>query len=402
MNQLPYCVLIVDDEPMVLELATRNYMRLGFLCDTAEDGDEAATKCVANNYDAVVTDLKMPNRNGHSLAVELLGQPSRPVVVVATAIISPRISCDLVIRGIDKVLHKPINHLQLAGNLRTLMQSRRSRLQQATQPNSTEARPASAESKDSHSKDASVAADSDDVPHRQSDCNVEMDRPHRVLVVDDEPMLRSLAQRAFINDGFECETAEDGCVAAKLFSERAYDAVVTDLRMPIRNGHSLALELLAHRPRPVVVITTGIIEPELSHDLMKRGAALVMHKPIDHSHLTATVRDLLNPSTESCNEDADSGDHHNNRDAETEWQMQTANGLMSESVDLYLHCTSMEHDANEIAAWVERDPELRDRIMEQANSCISDSPVSPADSTLQAVIRIGPKRVAQLAITPHE
>ena len=224
----------------------------------------------------------------------------------------------------------------------------------------------------------------------------------RILVVDDEPMLRSLAQRAFISDGFACETAKDGCVAAKMFAEHPYDAVITDLRMPVRNGHSLAMEVLNYRPRPVLVITTGIIEPELSNDLMNQGAALVMHKPIDHSHLTATVRDILSRPLETNDVCTDSGRHLDTQDAKADRQAESVNRLMDDSVDLYLRCTSMEHDPNVIAEWVDRDSRLRERVMAQANTWNSDCAVRPAESTLQAVVRIGPKRVAQLAIMHHE
>lgn len=400
MGQLPYRVLIVDDDPMVRDLATRNFVRLGFLCDTAEDGQAAATKCAANDYDAVVTDLKMPNRNGHSLAVELLEQPLRPVVVVATAIIESRISRDLVARGIDRIVQKPVDHFQLAGSLRTLMQSRRARLQRDV-PTAKAASQASTEPDNSPSHDVSAVADSNQGPHGLSDREFEINRSHRVLVVDDEPTLRALAQRSFTGDGFECDTAEDGCVAAKMFAARSYDAVVTDVRMPVRNGHALAAEILNHRPLPVVVIATGIIESQLSNDLMKRGAALVMHKPLDYSRLTTTIRELLSRRPETS-EDYDSCGHQlDSPDATSDEPPQIANGLKDESVDLYLRCTSIEHDPDVIAEWVESDPELRNRVIKQANASKSEVPLPPSGSTLQAVIRIGPKRVGQLALMGH-
>ena len=401
MDQSPYRVLIVDDEPMVRELALRNFIRLGFVCDTAEDGDVAAAKYATNNYDAVVTDLKMPNRNGHSLAVELLAQPSPPVVVVTTAIIEARISRDLVTRGIDKIFHKPVDHLQLATSLRTLIQSRRARTQHDVKNISAETHPASALPNDFLPENAGVIANPGLAIPASSSHSDRDGHPHRVLVVDDEPMLRSLLQRALINDGFDCSTAENGCEAAEKYSEHPYDVVVTDLRMPIRNGHSFAREILRHRPRPVVVITTGIVEPQIMNDLMDQGAALVMHKPISHVHLTATIRDLLSRPVETDADDANSGQHRNESGAVTGKATQAANGIMDDSVEIYLRCTSAEYDSSEVAEWVERDPELRQRVMKQANTWVSGSPVLPAQSTLQAVIRIGPKQVAQLAITDH-
>ena len=63
--------LVVDDEPQVRELTSRALARYRFQCDQACDGEEALEACNRVAYDAVVTDLRMPRRHGHSLAVEL-------------------------------------------------------------------------------------------------------------------------------------------------------------------------------------------------------------------------------------------------------------------------------------------------------------------------------------------
>ena len=56
----------------------------------------------------------MPNRNGHSLAVDLLAGKSRPVVIVHTSVNEPRLTKDLLLRGVDEVVYKPTNYKALA------------------------------------------------------------------------------------------------------------------------------------------------------------------------------------------------------------------------------------------------------------------------------------------------
>lgn len=110
----PYKTLIVDDEPHVRELTSRALSAYNFVCDTAEDGNHALALCGAQHYDAVVTDLRMPNRHGHSFVCELLQHPSPPHIFVVTGLSEPRLARELVIRGVDDVLQKPVDYDELA------------------------------------------------------------------------------------------------------------------------------------------------------------------------------------------------------------------------------------------------------------------------------------------------
>lgn len=116
--------LIVDDEAQIRQLASRALSREGFCCDLAADGNEAQRKLGCDRYDLVVMDLRMPNRHGHSLASELLLQPDRPLVVVLTALADPRMTKDLLTRGVDDVVFKPVNYPNFAAKLRGLVNRR--------------------------------------------------------------------------------------------------------------------------------------------------------------------------------------------------------------------------------------------------------------------------------------
>lgn len=109
-----YRTLIVDDEPHVRELTSRALSAYNFQCDIAEDGNQAIAMCNASQYDAVVTDLRMPNRHGHSFVCELLERAQPPHIFVVTGLSEPRLARELVIRGVDDVLQKPIDYDELA------------------------------------------------------------------------------------------------------------------------------------------------------------------------------------------------------------------------------------------------------------------------------------------------
>ncbi|MEM6331511.1 MAG: response regulator, partial [Planctomycetota bacterium] len=106
--------LVVDDEPQVRDLTSRALARCRFDCDTAADGQEALELCGANDYHVVLTDIRMPRRHGHALAVELLSRPDPPHVVVLTGLAEPRLVRDLLRRGVSDVICKPVDYAVLA------------------------------------------------------------------------------------------------------------------------------------------------------------------------------------------------------------------------------------------------------------------------------------------------
>jgi hypothetical protein len=68
----------------------------------------------------------MPQKNGHSLAVSLLDQPSPPVVIALTGVTDVRLSDDLLKRGVRRVLFKPINFFELAREVKGFVDSAQS------------------------------------------------------------------------------------------------------------------------------------------------------------------------------------------------------------------------------------------------------------------------------------
>ena len=119
-------VLVVEDELAVQKLIVRGLVQQGFSCDTANDGVEAEQQVAQTQYDAVITDLKMPNKHGHALAVHLLTLSPRPVIVVHTSVVEPKLAKDLLVRGVDDILFKPFDFSLLAAKVKALVERRAS------------------------------------------------------------------------------------------------------------------------------------------------------------------------------------------------------------------------------------------------------------------------------------
>ena len=112
------------------------------------------------------------------------------------------------------------------------------------------------------------------------------------LVVDDDVIPRKMMGFALQAAGFDCAYAFNGNDALAKVSDRDFDLVVTDLKMPGRNGHSLAVELLTRTPRPIITVHTGIEDPRLAEDLMRRGVDDVVYKPTNYSVFAAKMKGL--------------------------------------------------------------------------------------------------------------
>jgi two-component system, OmpR family, response regulator TctD len=117
--------------------------------------------------------------------------------------------------------------------------------------------------------------------------------PRRALVVDDEPTVHRLVSIALRRAGFVCDAAEDGLLAAALAVRRRYDVVVTDLRMPNKDGFALVADLLEMAERPVVVIYTGAADQDMARDFLARGADHFAFKPTDLALLAARIKSLV-------------------------------------------------------------------------------------------------------------
>ncbi|MEO6594680.1 MAG: sigma-54 dependent transcriptional regulator [Planctomycetota bacterium] len=101
-----------------------------------------------------------------------------------------------------------------------------------------------------------------------------------VLLADDEPLSRDYLQEAMQSLGFEVYVVDDGRQAIEALTRRAFDLVVTDLKMPRADGMAvLAAAKQAEPDRPVVLVTAhGTMH--VAVQAMRQGADDVLEKPV--------------------------------------------------------------------------------------------------------------------------
>jgi len=103
----------------------------------------------------------------------------------------------------------------------------------------------------------------------------------RILVADDEEGVRSYIAEALELAGHEVTQAENGEAALRLASEKAFDLLITDLRMPRLDGMALIRSLRPQQPELEVVVLTAHGAVDSAVEAMKLGAFDYLQKPID-------------------------------------------------------------------------------------------------------------------------
>lgn len=119
------------------------------------------------------------------------------------------------------------------------------------------------------------------------------DRPVRVLVVDDELIVRKLVTQVLKSAGYEIAgEAGDGRRAVEMYRMRRPDIVTLDVQMPIMDGFEALEQIRQADPKAVVVMLTNRMEKELVTRILKAGARDYIIKPIDRKLILAKLRKI--------------------------------------------------------------------------------------------------------------
>lgn len=120
----------------------------------------------------------------------------------------------------------------------------------------------------------------------------------RILVVDDEPVLRRTLERALTSLGYEVTVVADGASAYQLIMEESFGVVLVDVHMPQMAGDTLCVAVLRSRPELAgrLVIMTGDPWSAQQNWPPELQACPILAKPFGLELLERVVADALNTS----------------------------------------------------------------------------------------------------------
>ena len=118
-----------------------------------------------------------------------------------------------------------------------------------------------------------------------------MGRVLTILVVDDEPAIRSAIVRYFAGLGHVVDAAGSGSEAHALLESRRYDALLLDLRMPDTSGDAIYRELLERDPTHAsrVIFLTGDVQSDSTQQFIQDSGRASVMKPFTFDELTRVV-----------------------------------------------------------------------------------------------------------------
>jgi DNA-binding NarL/FixJ family response regulator len=117
---------------------------------------------------------------------------------------------------------------------------------------------------------------------------------YRVMVVDDEPLIRSLLDKYFKTDPrFEVDIVEDSSFIMKGPLTKQYDLIVFDVLMPNVNGIELLQNLMHANPSLKTLAITGMANEGLLRKIMDLGCLGVLRKPIKRNDFMTAIYKAL-------------------------------------------------------------------------------------------------------------
>lgn len=118
----------------------------------------------------------------------------------------------------------------------------------------------------------------------------------RILLVDDEGMIRQLMAGVLEGQGFSVVQAEDGKSAIKVFSENPVDLVILDMIMPGMKGEEVLKALRTISPGVRVIVSSGFMSEEQRDRLKEFGIEDFLDKPYREEDVLLSVRRILSKS----------------------------------------------------------------------------------------------------------
>ena len=114
----------------------------------------------------------------------------------------------------------------------------------------------------------------------------------RILVIDDNLMIRKIIRNIFIKENYEIEEAENGVEGLEMIENKSYDLVITDILMPKMEGLELIMHLKRDFPKIKIIAISGG-KPYYLYMAKKLGIERVFTKPLDLQELLNAVKKII-------------------------------------------------------------------------------------------------------------
>ncbi len=273
---MPPKALVVDDDAEIREMLAEYLATQGFEVLTAANGLEALLRVKRERPAAVVLDLMMPRLGGLETLKRIRAFDPAAKVVIVSGRLDSEVRRQALALGAAGVLEKPVSLADLVAALGEIESAPR----RPTQP---------AERAETREPPVAPAAE-----------------PGRILIVDDEPEMRTMLSDLLALLGYSAREVSNGAAAVREIVAAPPDVVLLDINMPGLSGIDALLSgidalptIRALAPQAAVIMVSGTEDAATAKRALAYGAFDYVVKPIDQTYLRRAIETaLLTPQPE--------------------------------------------------------------------------------------------------------
>ncbi len=244
-------ILVVDDELAFREALHHAFSKKGHQVATAISTDHAMNLMASQTFDLIVLDIVMPGESGTVLLKTIRAAQNRVPVVIYSVHVNATLEKEMQQAGANEVLHKSISLEVLVDRTERVLLSAGKSL--GSMPGAKK----------------------------------------RLLVVDDEKLIRQMLVLFFGKKGYQVLEAASGEEAIESVKTGKPDIVLLDMSMGGMNGLETLKKLLEIHPNLGVIMATAMQDDDMVRQAMERGAYGYVLKPFDFLYLELVVSSKL-------------------------------------------------------------------------------------------------------------
>jgi signal transduction histidine kinase/CheY-like chemotaxis protein len=236
-------VLVIDDDPVVLDLMERFLTKEGFAVKTAANGKDGIALAATLRPAAITLDVMMPGMDGWAVLSALKADPATAAIPVIMVTINDNKEMGFALGAAD-YLSKPVDWSRLAGLVKQMGNN----------------------------------------------------SSRQVLIVEDEPGTREMLERTLKKEGWTISSAENGRVALEKIAQAKPSLILLDLMMPEMDGFEFLNQLRHHKDWqdiPVIVLTAKDLTPQERERLNGQVQDVLQKGSYAKEQLLREVRELI-------------------------------------------------------------------------------------------------------------
>ena len=115
----------------------------------------------------------------------------------------------------------------------------------------------------------------------------------KILIIDDEPIVRTSCEKILMPEGYEVRVAENGEEGLGILEKEEFDLILLDLKMPGMDGVDVLKIIKERWPETRVIILTGYSTIETAVNTLRLGAFNFIEKPFTPDKLISSVKEAI-------------------------------------------------------------------------------------------------------------